>query len=329
MKRILIIIVVAICILAGLGWGGRALVLNHRAQVSGEPKLVDIPRGTTLRQAAYVLQREGIIDQPRLWVTAARLHQWEYHPMVKAGEYRLSPSMNYRAILEVVLQGRVSRRAVLIPEGFTLERIISRLADHRVLDPEEALTISRDPEFIASLGIKAKSLEGYLFPETYKFMRGVGAKRAFTVMVGEFKKHWQTLADLAKKRRLDMHQVVTMASIIEGEAMVASERQLISAVYYNRLQLGMLLQADPTVAYGIEDLKGPLLRKHLKVDHPYNTYLHHGLPPGPICSPGLGSLRAALQPAEVNFLYFVAKGDGTHAFNRRYADHLRAVKKHR
>lgn len=319
----------ALALAAGGLFGGRALLLQHRAQAGGKPMAVDIPRGTTLRQAAYILSKKGIVDHPRLWVAAARLHDWQYHPSVKAGEYQLSPSMTYRAIVEVLIQGRVSRRAVLIPEGFTLAQIIERLAAKRVCDAEAAAALASDPEFIASLGIKAASLEGYLFPDTYQFVRGVGAKRAFSVMVGQFKKHWQSLAEQAKERKMDMHQAVTLASIIEGEATAASERRIISAVYHNRLGLGMPLQADPTVAYGIEDLKGPLLRKHWKVDHPYNTYLHPGLPPGPICSPGLGSLKAAVDPAKVNYLYFVAKGDGTHVFNRHYRDHINAIKKYR
>jgi len=321
--------VVGLAVLAAGLWAGGSLLLEHRATAGGLPKVVDIPRGASLRQTAYILKRQGIVDYPRLWVAAARLHGWQYHPVVKAGEYRLSPSMSYRAIIEVLVQGRVNRRAVLIPEGFTLARIIERLAASGVCDADDARRLSTDRKFIASLGLKAASLEGYLFPDTYQFVRGAGAKRALQVMVAQFKKHWQPLAAKAKKLGLDMHQAVTLASIIEGEAVAGGERRIISAVYHNRLKLGMPLQADPTVAYGIKDLKGPLLRKHLKVEHPYNTYLHPGLPPGPICSPGLGSLKAAVDPAKVDYLYFVARGDGTHVFNRHYRDHLRAIKKYR
>lgn len=329
MKKILIIIAAALVLAVGAGFLGRAALLGHRAADSGKPVLVEIPRGAGLMRVADILAEKGVVDHPRLWVLAAQLSDWQLKPVVMAGEYRLGPSMTYQAIVETVTKGRAHLLEVLIPEGFTMAQIIERLAGAGVLKADEALALSRDKEFIASLGIRADSLEGYLFPETYRFAKKAGARRALTVMARQFKAHWEPLAGAAKASGLDQHQAVTLASIIEGEAAKAEERPLISAVYHNRLAAGMPLQADPTVAYGLPSLDGPLLRKHLTVEHAYNTYLHPGLPPGPICSPGLESLRAALEPAKVKYLYFVARGDGAHEFNRRYADHLKAVRKYR
>jgi UPF0755 protein len=258
---------------------------------------------------------------------AARLTSWRL--TIQAGEYQLSPAMSYQGLVEALAQGRVMRHLVLVPEGFTLKQTIERLGEEQIVDPERAGKVAHDPEFIASLGLKADSLEGYLFPETYHFVRGLGSRKAFRAMVDLFKRHWAEMADQAKQAGLGMSQVVTLASIIEAEAVVPEERPLISAVYHNRLRRGMLLQADPTVAYGIYGQNLPLLSSDLKKDHPYNTYLNPGLPPGPICSPGLESLRAAVQPAKADHLYFVAKGDGSHVFNRSYRQHQRAVARYR
>ncbi len=316
-------------LLLGLGAaaGLRAVLLKHRAAAgTSAPVVVRLPRGSGLRQVARLLSRAGVVDHPRLFVLAARLSNRTTG--LKAGEYRLSAAMSYGAILEHLHRGRVLLHQVVIPEGFTLEQIARRLAARGLVDKQRFLALARDPAFARSLGIAAPSLEGYLFPATYRLPRGLGERAVLARMVRRFLKEWRRLAPLARRRGMNRHQVVTLASIIEREAKLPFERRLISAVYHNRLKKNMPLQADPTVIYGLEGFDGNLTRRDLASDTPYNTYLHRGLPPGPICSPGAASLKAALDPAPVDYLYFVARGDGSHHFSASYRQHARAVRRY-
>lgn len=326
-RRWPLLLAALVLLLAAVVMGGRSLLLAHRADPEGKDRLVVVAPGSGLKQASLLLAQAGVVDHPSLWLLAAHLVDWRL--TIQAGEYQLSPAMTYRAVIEALARGRVLRHLVLVPEGFTLGQTIERLAAEGIVSPERAGQLARDRDFISSLDIKADSLEGYLFPETYRFVRGVGARRAFRAMVDHFKRQWEPLAPAARDAGLTRRQAVILASIIEAEAVVGAERPLISAVYHNRLKKGMLLQADPTVAYGLFGRNLPLTAADLKREHPYNTYLHPGLPPGPICSPGLESLKAALQPAQTDHLYFVAKGDGSHVFNRSYRQHQRAVAQYR
>ena len=183
--------------------------------------------------------------------------------------------------------------------------------------------------FAAGLGVDGSTLEGYLFPDTYSFARGLGEAAVLARLVRRFNEQWEDLAPHTAPNGLDKRQVVILASIIEREAMRDDERPLVSAVYHNRLAKGMPLQADPTVIYGIPEFEGLLTREDLGHDSPYNTYLIKGLPPGPICSPGAASLSAALRPADSKHLYFVARGDGGHQFSNTYQEHRRAVRRYR
>ena len=322
------LLLAALVLLLAVGaLAGRSLLLAHRADPEGKDRLVVVAPGSGLKQASLLLAQAGVVDHPRLWLLAAHLVDWRL--TIQAGEYQLSPAMTYASLVEALSQGKVVRHLVLVPEGFTLGQTIERLAEEGIVSPERAGRLARDPGFISSLGIEADSLEGYLFPETYRFVRGVGARRAFRAMVDHFKRQWEHLAQPAREAGLTRRQAVILASIIEAEAVVSEERPLISAVYHNRLKKGMLLQADPTVAYGLFGRNLPLTAADLKKAHAYNTYLNPGLPPGPICSPGLESLRAAVRPAASQDLYFVAKGDGSHVFNRSYQQHRRAVARYR
>lgn len=318
-------------LLLGLGAaaGLRAVLLGHRAAgpcATAPAVVVQLPRGSGLRQVARLLSRAGVVDHPRLFVLAARLSG--RGTGLKAGEYRLSAAMSYGAILEHLHRGRVLLHPVVIPEGFTLEQIAQRLAARGLVDKQRFLALARDPDFARGLGIEAPSLEGYLFPATYRLPRGLSEQTILTRMVRRFLKEWRRLEPLARRQGLSRHQVVTLASIIEREARLPSERRLISAVYHNRLKKNMPLQADPTVIYGLDAFDGNLTRRDLASDTPYNTYLHRGLPPGPICSPGAASLEAALDPAPVGYLYFVARGDGSHHFSATYRQHARAVRRY-
>jgi UPF0755 protein len=244
---------------------------------------------------------------------------------LQAGEYALSPAMSYRSLVQTLHQGRVVLHAVLVPEGFTQREIIRRLAEAGLLRAENARALASDPEFVRRLGLSGDSLEGYLFPDTYSFPRGLGARAVLTRLVRRFHEVWRPLAPKARALGLSRREAVTLASIIEAEAGLDRERPLISAVYHNRLAKGMPLQADPTVIYGLDDFDGNLRRSDLRADTPYNTYTRQGLPPGPICSPGAASLAAAVAPARVDYLYFVATGDGGHHFSATYRQHVNAV----
>jgi len=300
-------------------------LLAHRMSAHAPSVVVHIPRGTSLKGVGKILEQRGVVDQGWMVVWAARLSGLT---RVRAGEYRLSASMTLREILRVLTRGRAVEYRVVIPEGLTMHEVVERLARAGVVDKSEALQLCTDQEFIASVGLQGeRSLEGYLFPDTYLFPRDLGARRVLGAMVMRFMKLWRELEPKAKRLGMNRHQVVTLASIIEKETARPEERRLISAVFHNRLRRGMPLQADPTVIYGLGGLDHPLTRRELKIDTPYNTYLHRGLPPGPICCPGRDSLEAAVDPADVDYLYFVARGDGTHIFSRTYAGQLRAIRR--
>ena len=326
LERSLLILVVALS-LAMPGWlAAKQALLNHRAQPDGQALIVEIPKGRSLAQVAQILTSAGVVDHPTLFKLAARLTG--RHQSLKAGEYRLSPSLSYDAILKTLHRGRVVQHLVMLPEGFTLEQIVDRLAEAKLVERQAALDLAYDKDYLNELGIKADSMEGFLFPDTYRFAKGLSARAVLGRMFRRFKTAWHPLAKAAKELGLSRLQAVTLASIIERETSQDIERPLVSAVYHNRLRRKMLLQADPTVIYGIEDFDGNLTRADLRTDNPYNTYTRAGLPPGPICSPGRASLYAAVHPAQANYLYFVARGDGSHYFSVSYREHVNAVNRY-
>jgi UPF0755 protein len=326
LKKALLALVLAAALAAPGLWAARLALLDHRAAPAGPERLVSIPRGAGLEGIAAILAREGVVDHPALFALAARL--LGKAGSLQAGEYALSPAMSYRSLVQTLHQGRVVLHAVLIPEGFTQEQIIQRLARAGLLKAENARALASDPEFVQRLGLSGDSLEGYLFPDTYSFARGLGARAVLSRLVRRFQEAWKPLAPRAEARGMSRLETVTLASIIEAEAMLDQERPLISAVYHNRLAKGMPLQADPTVIYGLDDFDGNLRRSDLREDSPYNTYTRPGLPPGPICSPGAASLAAAVAPAQVDYLYFVAKGGGAHHFSSNYRQHVNAVNRY-
>ncbi|CAO0820450.1 Endolytic murein transglycosylase [Desulfarculales bacterium] len=299
------------------------LILGHRAAPGAPQVTMEIPRGIGTLQVGEMLQKAGVVDHAWLFALATRLSDQPWR--LQAGEYGLSATMSLGDILDTLKQGRVLQHLVLIPEGFTLAQILERLVEERLLESGEAQGLIRDQQMAASLGLGREGLEGYLFPDTYYFPRGLPAKTILGAMVKRFQQTWEPYASAARDLGLSRHQAVTMASIIEREAKVPAERPLVSAVYHNRLKRGVKLQADPTVVYGIDNYGGNITRAQLERDHPYNTYTREGLPPGPICSPGQASLGAAVHPAPVDYLYFVARGDGSHAFSVEYRDQINNV----
>jgi UPF0755 protein len=228
-----------------------------------------------------------------------------------------------------LLAGQGLRALVTIPEGLTFRQIVSLLTEKGLGSADSFLCLNSDPAFLEKWGLPWQGIEGYLFPDTYYFSRFASAEEILGQMIGHFYKVFKSdLYRQAETLNFSVHEVVTLASLIEKETGTALERPLVSAVFHNRLKKGIPLQCDPTVIYGIADFDGNLTRDHLRTLTPYNTYVIQGLPPGPIANPGLKSLQAALRPANEDYLYFVGKGDGSHLFSSDLATHNRAVQQY-
>ena len=300
-----------------------AAMLGCAGQPSGVPQRVVIPPGTTMRAAADSLARAGVIDAPRLFRIYADVEGRDRG--IKPGTYLLQRHLAWRDALDALTRGKGLVHTVTIPEGWELREIAPLLARALSLPPESIAAAVRDPALRERVGISAPTLEGYLFPDTYTFPDGCSARVAVAEMVHAFEREWRPQWDsVARAAGLSRSDAVTLASIIEKEARRPDERPLISGVYHNRLQRHMPLQADPTIQYALGHHVERVTFKDLEVASPYNTYRHLGLPPGPIGSPGVASLDAAVSPAAVPYLYFVAAPDGHHEFRTTFAEHMAA-----
>jgi len=290
----------------------------------GKGGTVYIPKGASVQQTAELLKQGGILRSAWAFRGLAR---WRgVQAKLKPGEYQFEAGMTNREVLDKIVRGdRVIRRLV-VPEGSSFAQIAALMGKAGIAPQVETMKFFRDPALLAALGFPAVSLEGYLFPAAYEYDRETTAEGLLRQMLKKFQDSIRgTLTDRAKQSGWTIPQVVTLASIIEKETGLAAERPLISSVFHNRLRIGMPLQTDPTVIYGLPNFDGNLRKEDLRNPHAYNTYVHVGLPPGPIASPGLASLEAALNPAASNYLFFVAKGDGSHFFSATLDEHNAAV----
>ncbi len=313
-------------LLGGLGWGWYRSSLAPPAQ-AGAAIVVHIPPGSGAVQIARQLEAAGLIRDEqafRLMLGLSGLRD-----ELKAGHYELAPTMSAREIAEKIAAGRVATRRITIPEGLTLKQIADRMAEAGLVE-REAFLAAAVPSTVADevdMPLPEGTLEGYLFPETYEFTYDDGAEIIVTRMVRELNERFvEPNREEIAGRGLSLHEIITLASLVEREAKVDEERALIAGVIQNRLDRGMKLQIDATVQYALPEHKPRLLYEDLTIDSPYNTYLYKGLPPGPIASPGLASLMAALRPARTDALFYVARPDGTHVFSRTYEEHLRAIR---
>jgi peptidoglycan lytic transglycosylase G len=293
------------------------------------PQTVLIPAGASLRQIATQLEEAGVIRHRWMFVLYVKV----LHPgaPLQAGEYALRATMSPVQIARLLRSGKIIQHALTIPEGATVREIALLVAAKGLGDRQTIVDLASDPAFIASLGLDQPSLEGYLFPDTYYVPRGMRERDLLALLVRTLRHTYAgEIAGHAQQMGLNQHEVLTLASLIEKEAQLDDERPLIAAVYHNRLRHGMRLQCDPTVIYALgERFDGNLRRIDLDVDSPYNTYRYAGLPPGPIANPGRRSIEAAVAPAAVDYLYFVAtKQQGKHQFSRTLAEHNQAVWKH-
>jgi UPF0755 protein len=331
MKRALTLIA-AFLLLALIG-GGVAVYLGvSRARepyfAAATPEVfVDIPQGAGPASIAQRLVDAGVVRD----VLTFRLALWMSGRArdLKAGEYRFESPLSALDVVDRLARGDVYRRAITFREGLTMVEMASAYEESGLGDAKTFLAAARDPSAIKPLDANATDLEGYLFPETYQLRRDTPAAALVAQMVALFEKAFTPeMREAAKARGLTVREAVTVASLVEKETAVAAERPLVAAVYLNRMRTGMPMQADPTVIFALQRAgryTGNLRRDDLQFDSPYNTYRYAGLPPGPIASPGRASLAAAVAPADVDYLYFVSRNDGSHVFAHTLSEHNRNV----
>jgi len=317
-------VLAAIFATAWLGW---QVSTPTRALEAGA-RSVEIPAHAGILAIAGALGRADVVRSRTGFVllsVARGSARW-----LQAGEYEVERGTTTLGVLRLLETGRVKQHVILHPEGATLAELARALEAERLASAGAIARLARDPAYLRGLGIDGASVEGYLFPDTYQLVRGMAPEEILTRMVQRGRaKLGPDVARRAKARGLTVHQLLTLASIIEREAAVPEEMPLISAVFWNRLKLDMPLQADPTVQYALGKERRALTRADLLIDHPFNTYRRQGLPPGPIASPGLRAIEAALVPAAVKYLYFVAVDDRRHHFSITVEQHNAAVARYR
>jgi UPF0755 protein len=291
-------------------------------------RVVEVPAHKGIIEMAEILDDAGVI-RSRVGFVLLALARGSFRSL-KAGEYQIPRGTNTVKVLELLEGGKVLQHLVTFQEGSTLGELARQLETERLAPAEDILRVAKDAVFLKTLDVQADSVEGYLFPDTYQFVKGMTPEEILARMVARMREKIspELLAE-ARQRELTTHQLLTLASIIEKEAVESSEMPLISAVFWNRLKRDMPLQADPTVQYAVGKDRKRLTREDLQVDSPYNTYRRQGLPPGPIASPGRAAIQAAVRPAKVNYLYFVALDDRFHTFSTNLADHNAAVARYR
>jgi len=308
---------------------GLFLVRSPFKGYPGDSAVVEIPSGTPAHAILAALEREGIVRSRHLAYAVLRVVF--RGQSLKAGEYRFEGPRTTEEVLRALVEGRVVTHRVTIPEGLTADEIFGLVSGEGLATKDELQTLFSHPGEFEGVPAGAPTLEGFLGPDTYLFTRSQGARDFVSTLVSAFRR---SLPDRFEERARALGrtplEAVTLASLVEKETAVAAERPLVSAVYHNRLKAGMLLQCDPTTVYALRRRglwTGALTHDGLAVDDPYNTYVFAGLPPGPIASPGAAALEAAVAPADVPFLYFVAVGDGSggHRFAVSYEEHLANV----
>ncbi|MCL4425279.1 MAG: endolytic transglycosylase MltG [Firmicutes bacterium] len=331
-RRVHHLLVAGLVLLSLTFWGyGQVLYLLAPANPAAAEKVeVLIPSGASTKEIAFLLGQKGLIKNSFLFRV---LVSWiGFDGRLQAGDYLLSPGMTPREIALHLKNGDVIMLSFTIPEGYRVEQVTKLLAEKGFGDRTAFEAAAREKTlvttFVGTVPPTEEPLEGFLYPDTYRFPKGYSEREIIKMMVDRFLQVFAGVAEKSGSARLTPYETLILASIIEKEAMADEERPLISAVYHNRLSIGMKLDADPTVRYGLKKFTGPLTSKDLSTPSSYNTYLNPGLPPGPIANPGRASLEAALSPIPVDFFYFVSKNDGTHAFSRTYQEHLIAVSKY-
>ncbi len=292
-----------------------------------EPKLIRLREASTPEAIAQHLSERKLIRNPQLlrwWL------QRKGKTTIAQGDYEFSPDMSLFEIADILIHERFTRNWVTFPEGWTIRRMAERLQEREIADSEEFLRLCEQPQRFADIGIPLPenlSLEGYLFPSTYRMPPSTGAEQVIRMMLQTtYREVYLKHKAQMESRGLSLHELLTIASMVEKEVLHDDERPKVASVIFNRLKQGMPLQIDATVLYGMGVWKDRVLYRDLRHPSPYNTYLRRGLPPGPIANPGMASIRAVLEPAETDYLFYVAQADGYHRFSRTYEEHLRTIR---
>lgn len=323
-----IVFVLLLLALAGAGWlyyQYKDVLLPLDMTGKGEPKVVEVASGSTAGDIGAQLEKEGLIRSAQAFKYLVR-HS-NKSDSLQSGFYSISPSQSPEEIIEQLCQGRVLSRKVTIPEGLLIPQVGKILADKKICSAEEFVELAS--KHGKDYGNYPDNLLGYLLPDTYEIPWVCTADDMVRTMTERFEELARPQVDGTSP--LDMPQTLVLASLIEREARVASERPVIAGVYINRLKIGMLLQCDASIQFALGKQKPVLLYSDLEIDSPYNTYKHAGLPPGPICNPGIAAIKAAAHPQKNDYLFYVlneVKGDGSHVFTSNEADHARAVNKY-
>lgn len=321
----------AIVILA-LGAYWQLFLRPERPVVVGEPVQVEVRRGSTTAEIGRMMASTGVVENSNMFRLRARVAG--YDGDFRAGVYDLTTGMRYESVFEELRKGpSVKYSTVAVPEGFTVEQIAARLEKQSGIPAAEFKAVAADAKSFGRdwLNPPTNSLEGYLFPKTYRVKEGTDARGAADMMLDQFERETYDL-DMSRAQQfgMDLHEIVTLASMVEREARLDKERPLVSSVIYNRLARNMLLEIDATIEYVLPGNRFRLRTKHTLIDSPYNTYRYKGLPPGPIASPGLASLKAAAAPADTDYIYYVLTSkDGGHTFTRTFEEFQKAKEKSR
>jgi len=306
------------------------VIVELMVPVPGVSKKIEleIPKGSTFRQAIEIFSKEKLIRDINLFLFIGRVSGLDRK--IRAGYYSIYESMSPLDIFKMLKKGQIIEYEITIVEGDSLREIAEKLSEKGIMSKNDFMLLSSDEDFLASYTIDAPTFEGYLFPDTYKIPKGMDPEDAIGTMINKMREKYSgKLRARTSELGLSEREVLTLASIIEKEAKTDEERALISAVYHNRLRKGIPLQADPTSIYGIKSSREKITTKDLQRRTPYNTYVIKGLPPGPIASPGIKSIVAAMYPADVPYIYFVSNDDGTHRFSVTREEHISAVKSYR
>lgn len=302
------------------------------ASGAAEPRAVVIPRGATAREVGQRLADAGLVRSP--WAVVLVARAVGVAGGLRHGEYALRPTQSAVEIVRAIARGEHVQHRVTIPEGYTVVQVADVLASAGLVGHQRfldlALRAGRRLAHPTLADLPTNSLEGYLFPDTYQFTRGLDEETVLARLLDTFDaKVGPQIRQAAAVRGLSLHALITIASMIEREAKVPDERPIIAGVIYNRLARGMRLEIDATVLYALGEHREVVTLRDLEVDSPYNTYRRTGLPPGPIANPGLAAIEAAARPADVPYLYYVLRPDGRHHFSRTFEEHLNAVRRYR
>ena len=350
MRRVAIAFLILVLLAGAFGVWLRSELRRPYRGYSQAQIFVDIPRGTPRWKIAGLLRQSGIIHTRLAFIAISLRHR---RRVLQAGEYLFNQPMTPRQVFDQIAGGHIFVHVVVVPEGWTMFDIANELARQGLATKEDFLRVARDPSPVRDIAPRAPSLEGFLFPSTYQFSRNATPREIAETMVRQFRDEWSKLQPIAPPPAtldpiatghshqqaagsvvppLSPEQLVTLASLVERETPQPSERPVVASVFYNRLKLGVPLQCDPTVQYALDLAGKPTVKvtpEDLHVASPYNTYLHRGLPPGPIANPGDASLRAVVSPAYTHYLYFVANDSGGHFFASTLEEHNRNVVRYR